>query len=102
MRRDEALTLLRAHEAELRQAGINALSLFGSVARNEAESGSDVDVLISLDDAIRHSGFRYVGRLAAIGDRLRGILGSDVDVVTEPVRKERLRLAIAKDKVIAF
>ena len=36
---DDVIVTLRAHEAELRAAGINRLSLFGSVARGDA--GSD-------------------------------------------------------------
>lgn len=102
MRRDEALATLRAHEAELRHAGVVALSVFGSVARDDAGAASDVDVLVRFDDAVRRSGFRYFGQLAALGEHLRDILGTEVDVVAEPVHKERLRTAIARDRVVAF
>jgi predicted nucleotidyltransferase len=102
MQRDEVLAALRAHEAELRQAGVVALSVFGSVARGEATGTSDVDVLVQLDDAVRQSGFRYFGQLATLNERLRDILGTNVDVVAEPVRKERLRRAIERDRVVAF
>jgi predicted nucleotidyltransferase len=102
MRRDEALAALRAHEAELRNAGVVALSVFGSVARDDAGAASDVDVLVRLDDAVRRSGFHYFGQLAALGEHLRDILGTTVDVVAEPVRKERLRTAIARDRVVAI
>lgn len=102
MQRDVVLATLRAHEAELRRRGVVALSVFGSVARGDAADTSDVDVLVRLDDAIRHSGFRYFGQLAALSERLRDILGTEVDVVAEPVRKERLRHAIDRDRVVAF
>ena len=102
MRRDDAIAKLRAHEAEPRDAGVIAVSVFGSVARDDAGDASDVDVLVRLDDAVRHSGFRYFGRLAALGEHLRAILGTDVDVVAEPVRKERLRRAIEQYRVVAF
>jgi predicted nucleotidyltransferase len=102
MRRDDAIAKLRAHEAALRDAGVIAVSVFGSVARDDAGDASDVDVLVRLDDAVRHSGFRYFGRLATLGEQLRAILGTDVDVVAEPVRKERLRRAIERDRVVAF
>ena len=36
----------RAHEAELRAAGILRLSLFGSVARGDDEAGSDVALTV--------------------------------------------------------
>jgi hypothetical protein len=102
MQRDEVLAALRAHEAELRQAGVVALSVFGSVARGEATGTSDVDVLVQLDDAVRQSGFHYFGQLTTLNERLRDILGTNVDVVAEPVRKERLRRAIERDRVVAF
>jgi hypothetical protein len=102
MRRDEVLATLRAHEAELRDVGVLALSVFGSVARDDAGTGSDVDVLVRLDDAVRRSGFHYFGQLATLAERLRDMLGTEVDVVAEPVRKERLRLAIARDRISAF
>ncbi len=38
----DVVATLRAHEAELRAAGIRRLPLFGSVGRGEAEGGSDV------------------------------------------------------------
>lgn len=44
MTRDEALAKLRPMEAELRARGIEALYLFGSVARDEARSDSDLDL----------------------------------------------------------
>jgi predicted nucleotidyltransferase len=102
MRRNDAIAKLRAHEAELRDAGVVALSLFGSVARDDAGEVSDVDVLVRLNDAVRHSGFRYFGRLSTLTEQLRGILGADVDVVAEPVRKQRLRRAIEQDRIVAF
>jgi hypothetical protein len=102
MRRDEALAKLRAHEPELRGAGVVALSVFGSVARDEAGDASDVDVLLRFDDALRHEGFRYFGRLASVGEKLREILGTNVDILAEPVRKERLRRAIEQERVVAF
>jgi predicted nucleotidyltransferase len=44
MERDDAITKLRAHEAELRQLGVEHLYLFGSTARGEAREDSDVDL----------------------------------------------------------
>jgi uncharacterized protein len=36
MQRSEAITRLRAHEAELKQLGVRHLYLFGSTARGDA------------------------------------------------------------------
>jgi predicted nucleotidyltransferase len=46
MRRDEIIASLRRAEPALREAGVHALYLFGSAARDEARLGSDVDVFI--------------------------------------------------------
>jgi predicted nucleotidyltransferase len=45
---EQVIAALRAHEAELRQAGLRSLSLFGSVARGETEADSDIDLARSL------------------------------------------------------
>jgi predicted nucleotidyltransferase len=44
MRRDEARRKLQAGAGALQAAGIAALDLFGSVARDEARSDSDIDL----------------------------------------------------------
>jgi uncharacterized protein len=46
MKRDEALRRLRAHETEFRAAGVAALYLFGSTARDEAGPESDIDLFM--------------------------------------------------------
>jgi predicted nucleotidyltransferase len=38
------IATLRAHEAELRKAGVRSLSLFGSAARGKTENDSDIDL----------------------------------------------------------
>jgi predicted nucleotidyltransferase len=50
MKRDEVIATLRAHEPELRAAGVVRLSLFGSAARDEARADSDIDLLAAFDD----------------------------------------------------
>jgi len=46
MGRDEAIAKLKETEPALRALGIAALYLFGSHARDDAKSGSDVDVFV--------------------------------------------------------
>ena len=102
MKSDEIITKLRAHENELRAAGVTSLALFGSAARGEQHEDSDVDVVVRLSDEARREGFAYFGRLDSLNQRLREILQRPVDVVAEPIRKERLRREIEKDRIIAF
>src|SRR6266481_4600857 len=95
---DVVVATLRAHAAELRAAGVRHLSLFGSVARGEAEADSDVDLVAEIDrDA--HPG---VFGLIALERRLGEILGRKVDLVPEPVQKQRLQGNIDRDRRRAF
>ena len=102
MKRDEIIAKLRAHEPELRAAGVSGLALFGSAARGEQEAGSDIDVVIRMSNEARSEGFAYFGRLDSLNRRLAEILQRPVDVVTEPIRKDRLRRCIEKERVEAF
>ena len=102
MRQTEVISALRAHEDELRQAGIVSLSVIGSVARGDDSPDSDVDLVVRLTDAARQGGFAYVGRLDRLRRRLEEILTRRVDLIAEPIRKERLRHEIEKDRVLAF
>jgi len=102
MRQHDIISALRAHEAELKQAGVASLSLIGSVARGEDRPDSDVDVVVRLTDAARSGGFAYFGRIDRLRRRLEAILERHVDLIAEPVEKEHLRREIEKDQVLAF
>ena len=101
MRRDQAIATLRAHEAELRAEGVESASLFGSVARDEP-SAQDVDVAVRLGDRFSRPGFEYFRRLDELERQLAALLACKVDVVEEPVRKERFQKAIDRDRALAF
>jgi predicted nucleotidyltransferase len=95
---EHVIATLRAHEAELRRAGIRRLSLFGSVARGEAEGDSDIDLAAELDP---EAGIGLFG-LGALERRLTELLGRKVDLLPEPVEKARLRASIDRDRRRAF
>jgi len=95
---ERVITTLRAHEAELRAAGIRRLSMFGSVARGDAAADSDVDLAAELDPRARMDLFR----LTALERRLADLLGRPVDLLPEPVEKQRLQLNIDRDRRLAF
>jgi predicted nucleotidyltransferase len=50
---ERVIATLRAHVAKLRQAGLRSLSLFGSVARSETETDSDIDLAAEFDPDAR-------------------------------------------------
>jgi hypothetical protein len=101
MERADVIAALKAHEQELRAAGVSSVSLFGSVARGE-ESANDIDVAVRLGETFSARGLRYFNRLSDIEGRLTGILGCKVDVIEEPVRKKRFQSEIDRDRDIAF
>ena len=95
---DRIVGALRAHEAELRRAGVRHLSLFGSFARGDAGVESDVDLAAEFDPAARMDLFR----VTALERRIAEILGRRVDLAPEPVEKLRLQANIDRDRRRAF
>lgn len=95
---ERVIATLRAHEAELRQAGIHHLSLFGSVARGDARADSDVDLLVELDPEARIGLFA----LGALERRLAELVGRPVELLPEPIEKPRLKAKIERDRRLAF
>jgi predicted nucleotidyltransferase len=95
---EHVIGILRANEAELRRAGIRHLSVFGSVARGDAEANSDVDLAAELDPDARIGLFA----LSALERRLVELVGRPVDLLPEPVEKPRLQANIDRDRRRAF
>jgi hypothetical protein len=100
MNAQEAIALIRRHEAELRRLGVQSLSLFGSTARGEAAARADIDVAVKLEDIA--GGFATFGRLDRIRERLGHVLQARVDVVLEPAEPGVMRTAVEKDRRVAF
>jgi len=97
MKRDDVLRILAAHRQQLRAMGAERLSVFGSVARDEADAGSDVDILVELAPGARIGMFEFL----ALQETLSGLLGSDVDLATPASLHPRLREAILREAVLA-
>lgn len=101
MNRDQIIRALQAHEQELRASDVVSVSLFGSVARGENLT-HDVDVVVRLGNNFSAPGLDYISRLDDLESLLSDILGCKVDVVEEPVRKERFQKEIDRDRALAF
>ena len=89
MKQELVLQILKQKNTELStKFGINSLLLFGSVARNEATSASDVDLLVEFNRPVGYFG------LFALQDYLEKLLGCPVDLGTpdslKPYIKERI------------
>ena len=90
----ETLALLREHKPVLAERfGVADLALFGSTARDEAGPDSDIDILVTLPDAVGWSG--YGGAL----EYLEALLGRRVELVVEDEVRAELRPCIEADAV---
>jgi uncharacterized protein len=96
MSRDQVITLLKQHEPEFHDAGVDALFLFGSVARDQAHNASDVDVFL---DLAQPQGFTLFD-LVALQERMQEILGAKVDLMTRkgihPRRRPQIEAAAVR------
>ena len=86
MKQDVVIKILKQKNAEMaKQFGVKSLLLFGSVARDEATSISDVDLLVEFNRPVGYFG------LFALQDYLEKLLGCPVDLGTPDGLKPRIR-----------
>jgi uncharacterized protein len=102
MNREQIIATLRSHETELKAAGVLGVSVFGSTGRGDAGEDSDIDVAVRLGKDFSDPGLDYFGRLQELEQHLSQMLGCKVDVVEEPVRKQRFQTGIDRDRALAF
>lgn len=98
MNRETVISALRAHESELRAAGVVRLSLFGSTARGEARPDSDIDLLAAFDDARPLSLLDVI----RIENQISDLLGHAVDLIEEGTLKPRVRQDVDREMMRAF
>lgn len=98
MDRDRVIATLRAHEGELRAAGVVHLSLFGSVARGQASAESDVDLMAEFDASKQYSLLDRVH----LQNWLADILGVAVDLAPVRMLKDDVRERAMHEAVLAF
>ena len=85
-RRESILRLAHHH-------GARDVRIFGSVAREDAEQGSDIDFLVTMEPG--RSLFDLGGLLMDLSD----LLGGPVDVVTESSLSARVRARVLLESV---
>ena len=94
---EDALRILAAHQAQLRALGVEQVSVFGSVARNEAGEDSDIDILVEFAPGVRIGMFEFLD----IQETLSRLLGTEVDLATPASLHPGLRDAILAEAVRA-
>lgn len=80
--------------AVLERYGARNPRVFGSVARGDATSASDVDLLVDLD-----VGGNPLLRVAGMSEELGAVLGIRVDVVTDSLLRERVSATVHAELV---
>jgi predicted nucleotidyltransferase len=98
MDRERILAILRDHAPELKAAGLTHLRVFGSVARGDATSESDIDLLAEFD-ASKPVTLVTVGGLER---QLSDLLGVTVDLSSQRWLREPVRARALEEAVVAF
>jgi len=94
MRRQDAIQILLAALPDLKaRMGVLDLWLYGSVARDEAGSDSDVDVLVDLAENVDLLDF------VGIKQELEERLGAKVDLGTRKSLHPKIRLYVERDVI---
>ncbi len=94
MNRQQVLKLFRHCKPELQaRFGVTHLALFGSTARDEATSDSDIDILVTFDNPATSK--RFFG----VQFYLEDLIGRPVDLVTEKALRPELRPHVEREMV---
>ena len=98
MNAEDALSILRRHEVDLRARGVRRAALFGSTARGDNRAGSDIDIMVEIDPEAHLTIFDYAG----LKEYIAGLFDERVDVVNQDALKSCVRPAATADAVYAF
>lgn len=86
VKREEILQIAAEH-------GARTVRVFGSVARGEADTASDLDLLVEMEPG------RSLLDLGGLLMDLQDLLGCRVDIVTEKGLRERIRDRVLREAV---
>lgn len=84
-----------AIDAVLDRYGARDPQVFGSVARGDARSDSDIDLVVDLSAGVGNA----LMRVAGIGQELSDLLGVRVDVVADELLREPVSASSLADRV---
>src|SRR4029077_539718 len=97
MNRDEAMSRLKQHEADLKRLGVKRLYMFGSTARGDAKEDSDVDLFFDYE-----KGKLGLFELMDVKEYAASILGRKADIMTRDSLHKMLREKIESTAVRVF
>jgi len=94
MKRDDVLIKLKEQRQELTERyGVASLFLFGSVARDEARPGSDIDLLVEFEQPIGL--FQFI----ELQQGLEALLGCKVDLGTKRSLKAQFKDQVFQEAI---
>jgi uncharacterized protein len=93
MKRDQAIAILKQYEQPLKSFGVKSLSIFGSVARDEAHAESDIDILVEFSEPPTFN--RYMD----VKFYLEDSLSQSVDLVSHKMLKPQIRQTVEKEAI---
>jgi predicted nucleotidyltransferase len=98
MNRTQTVAKLQSYADAIKALGATSLFLFGSIARNENNSNSDLDLFVDYDPNGKFNALDLVDIKFLLEDRL----GLEVDVTTRDSLHPMLRDDIEKSAVRVF
>ena len=97
MNKQQIIDTIQANRELLEEFSVISISVFGSVVRDEAQPGSDVDILVEFEPNARIGFFTF----ARLQRRLSDILGRPVDLVTPDALHKAMKSRILQEAVHA-
>ncbi len=73
--------------------GVRNIRVFGSVARDESDESSDIDLLVTLDRGVT------LMKMSALRRELEALLGCKVDVISDNGLREQIKERILAEAV---
>jgi uncharacterized protein len=93
MKLEGTIQLLKKNTPALNQLGVKSLAVFGSTARQEETSTSDVDILVTFDLPLTFD--QYIETKFFLED----LLGCKVDLVIQDGLKPLVRAEVEKEAI---
>jgi uncharacterized protein len=98
MTRDEIIATLRANAAVIKAEGVTKLAIFGSRARNDARTESDIDVLVEVAPDSSFSVLNLIG----VEHIIKDVTGLPAQATMRRSLDPRMAERIADDIVEVF
>lgn len=90
--KEEVIKVLKRELPYLKENyGVSTMGLFGSYSRGEETEDSDIDLLVDFEKPIDYF------KLIDMEDYLKEKIGIEVEVVTRPALKDRIKNRILKE-----